>query len=46
MVNVLEMYAEGALRTQNYDRVANTIFQALTETETVGYVHVWQPNGL
>ena len=43
MVNVLEMYAEGAVRTQNYDRVADTIFQALAETETVGYVTYGNP---
>jgi precorrin-2 methylase len=43
VVNVLEMYAEGAVRTQNYDRVASTIFEAMTDTETVGYVTYGNP---
>jgi len=43
LVNVLEMYAEGAVRTQNYDRAASAIFQAVTENETVGYVTYGNP---
>jgi len=43
VVNVLGMYAEGAVRTENYDRVASAIFKALTETQTVGYVTYGNP---
>jgi uncharacterized protein YabN with tetrapyrrole methylase and pyrophosphatase domain len=43
VVNALSMYTEGALRTQNYDRVASVIFQALKETSTVGYVTYGNP---
>jgi uncharacterized protein YabN with tetrapyrrole methylase and pyrophosphatase domain len=43
VTNVLGLYAEGALRTQNYDRVADIIFQSLRDTKSVGYVTYGNP---
>src|SRR5947209_3072627 len=43
VTNVLDMYIEGALRTENYDRVADLIFQSLQETPAVGYVTYGNP---
>jgi uncharacterized protein YabN with tetrapyrrole methylase and pyrophosphatase domain len=43
VINIFDMYAEGALRTDNYERVANHIIRALDETEVVGYVTYGNP---
>ena len=46
VVNVLDLYAEGELRTDNYYRVAKTILNAMLGPETVGYVTYGKPDGL
>jgi uncharacterized protein YabN with tetrapyrrole methylase and pyrophosphatase domain len=43
VINVFEMYVEGALRTSNYDRVADSIFNALNENAKIGYVTYGNP---
>jgi uncharacterized protein YabN with tetrapyrrole methylase and pyrophosphatase domain len=43
VTNLLDMYIEGAIRTQNYERVANRIVQSLDDTSTVGYVTYGNP---
>jgi Tetrapyrrole (Corrin/Porphyrin) Methylases len=43
VVNVLGMYVEGAMRTQNYELVASVIFGALHEVHIVGYVTYGNP---
>jgi precorrin-2 methylase len=43
VVNVLPMYTEGALRTDNYERVARTIIDSIREIKPVGYVTYGNP---
>jgi uncharacterized protein YabN with tetrapyrrole methylase and pyrophosphatase domain len=43
VINLMEMYEEGAIRTQNYERVSNRIFQSLDDTAVVGYVTYGNP---
>jgi uncharacterized protein YabN with tetrapyrrole methylase and pyrophosphatase domain len=43
VTNLLEMYVEGALRTDNYDAVARRIIAALDTTDVVGYVTYGNP---
>ncbi len=43
VVNVMDMYRDGVLRTDNYERAAKTIIDALTETSPVGYVTYGNP---
>jgi uncharacterized protein YabN with tetrapyrrole methylase and pyrophosphatase domain len=43
VINLLDFYAEGALRTENYDRVAEIVFDSLAETEHAGYVTYGNP---
>ena len=43
VVNVLEMYVEGSLRRENYDRVAKRILLAAEQTGPIGYVTYGNP---
>jgi uncharacterized protein YabN with tetrapyrrole methylase and pyrophosphatase domain len=43
VINLMTMYVEGALRTQNYERVANAILDGLKEAPVVGYVTYGNP---
>jgi Tetrapyrrole (Corrin/Porphyrin) Methylases len=43
VVNLLSMYIEGALRIENYQRVANAILEGLKEAAVVGYVTYGNP---
>lgn len=43
VIDVMGMYNEGALRTDNYERVAKTIIEALNETRPIGYVTYGNP---
>jgi uncharacterized protein YabN with tetrapyrrole methylase and pyrophosphatase domain len=43
VVNLLSMYAEGALRIDNYERAAARILGALQDVSTVGYVTYGSP---
>ena len=41
--NLLEIYVEGALRTDNYEKVATLVFGSLSRFKTVGYVTYGNP---
>jgi uncharacterized protein YabN with tetrapyrrole methylase and pyrophosphatase domain len=43
VVNVLPMYKEGVLRTDNYEKVARTIIESVSEIKPVGYVTYGNP---
>jgi|HubBroStandDraft_6_1064221.scaffolds.fasta_scaffold00904_8 uncharacterized protein YabN with tetrapyrrole methylase and pyrophosphatase domain len=43
VVNVLKWYTEGSLRTENYDRVAESIMKEVTKGRTIGYVTYGNP---
>jgi uncharacterized protein YabN with tetrapyrrole methylase and pyrophosphatase domain len=43
VVNLMSMYIEGALRTDNYQRVAQAIFDGMKEVPVVGYVTYGNP---
>ncbi len=43
VTNTFNMYVEGAMRSENYQRVAETIFGALQTSKTVGYVTYGNP---
>ena len=43
VVNVMSLYQEGALRSENYDRVIETIMEAVDLGRTVGYVTYGNP---
>ena len=43
VVNLLNMYAEGVLRVDNYERAAARILASLQEVSTVGYVTYGSP---
>ena len=43
VTNLLEMYVEGALRNENYDRVSRRIFDALESHRTIAYVTYGNP---
>lgn len=43
VINLLEAYTDGAIRTENYDRAANSVFQAIEPEKTVGYVTYGNP---
>jgi uncharacterized protein YabN with tetrapyrrole methylase and pyrophosphatase domain len=43
VINALEMYVEGSIRIQNYERVARTIVAALGGTRPLGYVTYGNP---
>ena len=43
VINLINMYVEGAFRMENYERVADTILAALKEKMTVGYVTYGNP---
>ncbi len=43
IVNLMGLYSEGALRSDNYSRVANTILQGLNQVGCVGYVTYGNP---
>jgi hypothetical protein len=43
VIDLMRMYNEGALRTENYERVAETIIEAVNETQCVGYVSYGNP---
>ena len=43
VVNLMSLYVEGALRSDNYARVARTILDGLNEVTTVGYVTYGNP---
>jgi precorrin-2 methylase len=43
VTNILGLYVEGTLRTQNYDRAAETIFQSVRDGQTIGYVTYGNP---
>jgi precorrin-2 methylase len=41
--NALDMYEEGAIRSQNYERVAETILRSLSDVSNVGYITYGNP---
>jgi len=43
VVNLMSLYVEGALRSDNYSRVTKTIIEGLKEVATVGYVTYGNP---
>src|SRR5882762_1614603 len=43
VVNVLNWYSEGRLRTENYDRVAESILKTVSNGRTIGYVTYGNP---
>jgi hypothetical protein len=43
VINVLEWYAEGGLRTRNYERVSRKIFESVGRGRVVGYVTYGNP---
>jgi uncharacterized protein YabN with tetrapyrrole methylase and pyrophosphatase domain len=43
IVDVRSWYIEGELRTRNYDRVAETIFKAVSRGKSIGYVTYGNP---
>ena len=43
VVNLMSLYVEGALRSDNYARVAKTILSGLDDVATVGYVTYGNP---
>src|SRR5688572_10061305 len=43
IVNLMSLYVEGALRSDNYARVAKTILEGLNEVSVVGYVTYGNP---
>ena len=43
VTNLMEMYVEGALRTDNYDSVSRRIFDALESHRTIAYVTYGNP---
>jgi uncharacterized protein YabN with tetrapyrrole methylase and pyrophosphatase domain len=43
VINALEMYVEGSIRIQNYERVARTIVAALDHARPLGYVTYGNP---
>ncbi len=43
VVNALDSYVEGALRSENYDRLANSILDDIDESRTIGYVTYGNP---
>jgi precorrin-2 methylase len=43
VVNLMSLYVEGALRSDNYARVAKTILDGLNEASVVGYVTYGNP---
>jgi uncharacterized protein YabN with tetrapyrrole methylase and pyrophosphatase domain len=43
VVNALELYAEGSIRTENYERVARLIMGALGRGQSLGYVTYGNP---
>lgn len=43
VTGLLEMYVEGALRTENYDRVADAILQSVRDDQTTGYATYGNP---
>jgi len=43
VVNVLPWYSEGSLRTENYDRVTDSILKTVSNSRTIGYVTYGNP---
>ena len=43
LIDVRNWYIEGEVRTRNYDRVAQAIFEALSPSESIGYVTYGNP---